>query len=74
MKLYLVKSDIVKARYFFKSEEKATALFTELLSQCTTEAELREAMDDITMKYLETSDEYEITELVSNFNKLKERV
>lgn len=73
MKLYLVKSNMIKARYFFKSEEKATALFTELLAQCSTEPDLREMMDDITMKYLETSDEYEITELVSNF-KLKERV
>lgn len=56
MKLYLVKSDTVKARYFFKSEEKATALHAEL-SQ----------FSDVVLKYLETSDEYEITELVSDF-------
>lgn len=62
MHLYLVKSDIVKARYFFTDEVKATALYNEL----------KQDNDDITLKYLKTSDEWTVEEIVSHFNNMKE--
>lgn len=62
MHLYLVKSDIVKARYFFLDEAKATALFNEL----------KEDNADVVLKYLKTSDEWSVEEITSHFNLLKE--
>lgn len=63
MKLYLVKSDAVKARYFFTSEEKAKQLFEELSAQCC---------DDVVLKFLKTSDEWTVEELVNHFKQSKE--
>lgn len=60
--LYLVKSNAVKARYFFTDEEKARALFEELAT----------GTSDLELKYLKTSDEWEIEELVAGFKQMKE--
>lgn len=62
MKLYLVKSDIVKARYFFTDEDKATELYHTLDEQGS----------DVVLKYLKTSDEWTVEELVRHFNQMKE--
>ena len=62
MNLYLVKSDIVKIRYFFTDEAKATALYQELLSQS----------DDVVLKYLKTSDEWTVEQLTNHFEQSKE--
>ncbi len=61
MKLYLVKSDIVKCRYFFQNEAKAKQLLEELSRNDET----------VFMKYIETSDEYEIVHLKKHFEMLK---
>lgn len=62
MKLYLVKSDLVKCRYFFQSEVLATKLFEEL----------RSSNEDVVLKYLATSDEWTIEQLTQHFEQLKE--
>lgn len=62
MHLYLVKSDIVKARYFFVDEAKAKALYEEL----------KQDNEDVVLKYLKTSDEWSVEEVLSQFNQMKE--
>lgn len=62
MKLFLVKSDLVKCRYFFTDEDKAQKLFDEL----------KEENADVVLKYLATSDEWELSQLVEHFNISKE--
>lgn len=57
MHLYLVKSDIVKARYFFADEAKAKALYEEL----------KQDNKDVVLKYLKTSDEWSVEEILSQF-------
>lgn len=64
MHLYLVKSDVVKARYFFVDEAKATALYNELKAE----------NNDVVLKYLKTSDEWEVSQLVDQFRGLREQV
>lgn len=62
--LYLVKSDSVKARYFFVDEAKATELYQQL----------KEDGADVVLKYLKTSDEWSVDELVQHFRMLREQV
>lgn len=62
MHLFLVKSDVVKTRYFFTDENKAYALYNEL----------KQDNEDVVLKYLKTSDEWTVEELVQHFNQTKE--
>lgn len=61
MKLYLVKSGIVKCRYFFTDEAKALALYNELKKD-----------ESVVLKYLKTSDEWELSQLVKHFDQTKD--
>lgn len=62
MHLYLVKSDITKVRYFFTDEKKAEELY----------AELKKENADVVLKYLKTSDEWSVEQLVSHFEASRE--
>jgi hypothetical protein len=60
MHLYLVKSDKRKVRYFFRDETKATALYKELMEN--------HDVADLQLKYLKTSDEWSVEQLLSHFD------
>jgi hypothetical protein len=69
MKLYLVKSDIVKARYFFADEAKAKAFYKALLEE---HCDLEGGSDHIQFKYLKTSDEWSVEQLLQHFDQVRE--